>query len=242
LAAGVAPVLTFLRRSVTLWVGTIFIVAGTAAALMSFGEWRDAQRFRREAVPARAIVTAKSIESASRENRTSTRYLVTYRFAASDGGTLDQTEEVPVDDWEQLVEGDSLDVSYVPSDPSTARARAAGPWWIPLLVTGLTALVALVGVAIALPGGRRALLIFRVHRNGVETAATVVDVGPAGVTVNRVAQWRLRYDFRDQDGREHSGESDLLAPQEAVEWRNGDRGAVLYDRNRPSDSVWLGKT
>jgi hypothetical protein len=69
----------------------------------------------------------------------------------------------------------------------------------------------------------------------------VQNVWATGTTINRVRQWQLSYEFRDHAGVTQRGESDLLAPHEAADWRTGDRGVVHYDRDRPTDSVWLGK-
>lgn len=240
MSGALRPLLEFLRRAVVLWVGTIFVVAGTAGAITTFVDWRRSVAFEREAVPTSATVVATSIEPASRDGAPRTRYLVTYRFAAPDGRTIERTEDVPVAQWEALAAHDTLEVRYRPADPDDAQLQPEQAAWVGPLLMGLTVLFVLVGVLLARPGWRRAHLIWRVHRSGVLTEAVVTDIAPAGVTVNRVPQWHLCYEFRDRDGRMQTGTSDLLAPDEAAEWRRGDRGAVRYDRGRPRDSVWLG--
>lgn len=234
-------VLKFLRRSVATWVGVIFVVAGSAGVYTGLDEWQGSRRFEREALPAEATVVAKSLAAANRDDGTSTRYSIVYRFTASNGESIEQTEELPVEDWERLDEGSRLEVRYLPSAPSTARTRSANPWWVPPLITGVMALFVLIGVAVARPGVRRARVIARVQRAGVAVQGTVQNVWATGMTINRVRQWQLSYDFRDHAGVAQRGESDLLAPNEAADWRTGDHGVVHYDRDRPSDSVWLGK-
>lgn len=219
-----------------MWVGTIFVVAGSVGSVGSLGEWRDARRFERDAVTDQAEVVAKSLEGATRDGNSSTRYLVVYRFAGHE-----QTEEVPLEEWEALSEGDTVTVRYLTSDPNTARTRPPSPAWVPPFVAGVTALFALLGVAIARPGWRRALVVLRVQRHGVAAEATVVEIAPTGTTINRVPQWRLRYEFRDALGRVQQGLSNYLRPHEAAEWQVGDRGAIRYDRDRPLDSLWLGR-
>jgi Protein of unknown function (DUF3592) len=235
------PVFQYLRRAIVLWVGTIFIVGGGAVALTSIGEWRDAQRFERNALVTRATVISTTLERASRESNTSTQYLATYRFIASDGTTVEQTEELPFDDWEPLGEGSQLDVRYLPADPSTARSRARNPWWEMPAIVGFTGLFVVLGAFLARPGARRVLTILRVQLRGVDATATVLEVAPTGDMINRVPQWHVRYEFRDREGRAQTGVSDFLAPHEAAQWRPADRVAIRFDPARPQDSLWLGK-
>jgi hypothetical protein len=235
------PLLAYFRSAIPMWVGTIFVVAGSVASVGSLGEWRDARRFERDAVTEQAELVAKGLTNATRDGNTSTRYLVTYRFAARSGDVLEQTEEIPLEDWEALAEGDTFTVRYLSSDPTTARMRSPTPAWVPPLVASITAVFALLGLAIARPGWRRALVLIRVQRHGVAAQATVVEVAPSGVTINRVPQWHLRYEFRDALGRAQRGTSDYLRPHEAAEWRLGDHGAIRYDRDRPTESLWLGR-
>ncbi|HEX7237643.1 MAG TPA: DUF3592 domain-containing protein, partial [Gammaproteobacteria bacterium] len=175
------------------------------------------------------------------DGKSSTRYLVTYRFKPHDGAALEQTEEIPLETWEALMEGDAVTVRYLPADPRTARTIAAAPAWQGPLVAALTGAFVPLGLFIALPGWRRVLALVRVQRSGAAAQATVIEVAPAGVTINRVPQWRLKYEFRDERGERREALSDYLAPWEAAQWQAGDRGEVRYDRDRAADSVWLGK-
>jgi hypothetical protein len=224
-----------------MWVGTIFIVAGSMASLASVGEWRAARRFERDAVATEALVVGTSLDAASRDGNQSTRYLLTYRFTPSNGAEREQTEEIPLELWETVAPGDAVTVRYLPEEPGTARIRSTAPEWVPPLVAALTAAFAALGVLIAWKWWRRLLVLVRVQRNGVAAPATVMQVAPAGVLINRIPQWRLRYEFRDAHGARHEGESDYLKPHEAAEWQAGDRGAVRYDRDRAADNVWLGR-
>jgi hypothetical protein len=112
---------------------------------------------------------------------------------------------------------------------------------VPPLIVAVTTLFAVIGAAISWPWWRRALAIVRVHRDGVAAEAKVLEVAPAGLVVNRVQQWRLRYEFRDRAGQLRTGTSDYLTPVQASEWHVGDKGAVRYHREQSTDSVWLGR-
>lgn len=237
-----SPVLTFLRAAVPMWVGTIFVAAGTIGFVATVAEWRAEQRFRRDAVAVEGRVVATSLEAADSRGNSRTRYLVTYRFAGLDGASVERTEEVSVEEWEEMGEGAPIIVRFSPGDPTSARTRADDPTWVQPLVVGALALVALIGIVIALPYWRRAFVLVRLHRSGVRSRATIVEVAPSGVSINRVPQWHVRYEYRDSNGGRQSGTSDLLSPAEAAEWAVGAHGAIRYDRERPSDSVWLGRS
>jgi hypothetical protein len=234
------PLLAYLRTAVPMWVGTIFVAAGSVASVGSVGEWLDARGFARDAVTEQAKIIAKSLERATRDGNSRTRYLVTYRLTLREGTVAEQTEEVSDEQWEELAEGGALAVRYLPDDPSTVRAAAPGSGW-ELFIAGVTAVFAALGAVIALPGWRRVRVLVRLQRHGVPAQGTVIDVMPAGVRINKIPQWLLRYEFRDAVGRSQQGVSNYMRAEEAGQWRGGDAGAVRYDREHPSDSVWLGR-
>ena len=234
-------VLKVLRRSFFLWFGLIFSFLGLMATYGGVQEWRTQRHFEQEAVSAQATVVNKSIEKATREGSPRTKYLVLYRFTASDGHAIEQHSEVPVHEWERLDEGSPFPVKYLPSDPRTTQTDADRQWWVPLIFVAGGLLFTSIGLMVAWPELRRVRLVLRLSRSGHPAEGTVRKVWPTSTSINRVPQWRLSYEFRDHVGRTQQGESHLLSPLEASEWREGDRGAVRFDRERPQDSVWIGR-
>jgi len=89
---------------------------------------------------------------------------------------------------------------------------------------------------------RRRLLRARLQREGASEDATVTGVGPTNFSVNRAPQWVIRYRYVDSRGRIHTGKSEYLSPEEAQEWKEGDVGHVRYDRQRPAQNVWFGRS
>ena len=79
-------------------------------------------------------------------------------------------------------------------------------------------------------------------RNGLITTATVTDVSESDVSFNGIAQWRIRYRYHDQRGREHAGESGPMPPEEARDWQAGKQGHVRFDARAPKKSVWIGNS
>jgi hypothetical protein len=232
-------ILKLLSRSVLLWVGVVFFAVGVVFAFFGVDEWRKQQRFEKEAVQTQATIVAKTLERATREN-TRTRYLVTYRFTAADGQVVEQTGEVTVDEWERMDEGSPYAVAYLPSEPRNVRAAGGDDQWAPLAFIGFGGVFAIIGAVMGAPPLRRLLLVLRLGRTGLEAEGTVLDVWATSTTINRVRQWQLRYEFRDHLGRPQRGESDLLSPEEAAQWKPGDRGTVRFDRARPEKNIWAG--
>lgn len=236
------PILKLLRRSVLLLVGGVFFAVGVMFAYFGLDEWQKQQRFQAESVQAQGTVVTKSLERATREGNPRTKYLVSFRFSSADGQTIEQTGEVSVDEWERLDEGSPFTVTYLPSDPHTAQTDAGSEWWAPLALGAFGSLFAFIGIFVGQSELRRVLLVLRLSRNGLTAEGTATKVWATGTSINRVHQWQLSYEFRDHMGRMQQGESDLLSPDEAAAWEPGNKGAVRFDRERPQDSVWIGRT
>jgi hypothetical protein len=230
-----------LGRSVPLWVGAIFLTVGLMLTYFAVQEWHTQQQFEQEAVAVQATILSKSIEKATRNGNRRTKYLVTYRFAPSEGQTIEQTGEVSVDEWERLDEGSSFPVRYLPSDPSTTHLEMDRAWWEPLIFGTIGTLFAVIGFFVGRSELRHVLLVGRLSESGLPAEGTVRKVWATSTSINRVRQWRLSYEFRDHVGRTQQGESHLLSPDEASAWNPGDKGAVRFDRERPQDSVWVGR-
>lgn len=238
--AGVSVFQT-LRRSVLLWVGAMFFAVGTIGTFIAVEEWRTRKHFERESVRTDATILSKSIDKATRAGNPRTKYQVTYRFPVPGSSTVEQVGEVSVDEWERLDEGSPFPVRYLPSDPTTTHLHFRDPWWLPLIFAGGGMLFALIGAGFASSDLRQLLLVIQLSRRGLPAEGTVQKVWPTSTSINRVTQWRLRYEFRDHVGRSQQGESGLLSPDEAAEWRTGDTGMVRFDRERPQRSIWIGR-
>jgi len=225
-------------RSFSLRIGAFLLFAGFGLGLGGAAEWKKGERLLREGIAAEGTVIAKSIDPARRVENPRTRYLVTVRFAAGET-PIERTEEVTVERWEALAEGGPAAVTYLASDPTNAAAAAPVVAGVAYAMGGLGLLIGALGAALLLPALARIRLVRRLHREGEPAAGRVLDVGPTGTVIDRVRQWRLRYEFPGPLGEPVKGESDLLRPEEAARWKPGDAGSVRYDRDRPEASIWL---
>jgi hypothetical protein len=118
-------------------VGGIFAAAGAMRLSAEL-------RYRREGVPARAAVISKSIEHASGK-RTSTGYLVGYRFATRRGATMEGRDEVDADRWDELNPGDPFEIVYLPESPQTNRATSTTQMPLAIGFTAMGGFTLLVG-------------------------------------------------------------------------------------------------
>lgn len=78
-------------------------------------------------------------------------------------------------------------------------------------------------------------------RHGMPAEATITEIAPANIRINRVQQWAIHYRYQDAYGKSHD-DSHLIAPEEAPKWQVGQHVAVRYDSHRPHLHVWMDPT
>lgn len=229
------------RRSVILWVGVPFFAIGSIFLHFGIQDLLQEHRYQLEGIAAQATVLSKSLVRAKRGENSRTKYLLTYRFTTTAREAIENTNEVPVEEWERLDEGSSYQVTYLPDSPNASRGADETDWDSAIVFTLLGAIFALVGGTMSFFSLRHILLALRILREGMIAEGTVLAVRATGTTINHVRQWELRYQYRDHLGQTHEGVSEPLSPDEASAWHKGATGTVRFDRLRPQDSAWVGK-
>jgi hypothetical protein len=231
-------------RSFGVWFGGIWLLCGVpflvVGVYVGVDTIRQQARFRTEAQVSEGMVLTKRITRSSKNKSTS--YWVRYRFPGQDGAAVTSETEVSGALWDRLVEREPVRVTYLPDRPGSSRIEDQGPDWVlPAVFAGLGLVLVPVGGWIFVGGLRRIRLELRLAREGARTEATVTDLEPASVSVNGIAQWRIRYRYRDHRGRERVGESGPMAFEEAQQWKPGDTGEARFDPHAPGTSVWIGR-
>jgi len=184
------------------------------------------------------MVLTKSITS-SKDSKT---YRVGYRFRAPDGTAVKNEVKVSGEFWDQVAERDPIRVTYLSSDPKSNQIDGAETGWpLALIFTGVGFFFVPVGGLIFFKGLSGIVRELRLESEGAIVEATVIDVGPAGVSFNGVPQWQIRYRYQDYKGQKHIGESGPMSPAEAQEWKVGDRGTAKFDARAPEKSAWAGR-
>jgi hypothetical protein len=74
----------------------------------------------------------------------------------------------------------------------------------------------------------------------METEGKVMESRLGNIRINGIQQGTLQYRYQDHMGKFHTGETPI-SPEEVEAWQEGDSGKVRYDRNRPQESIWIGK-
>lgn len=229
-------------RHAFLLVFGVFFVAGSVLTVVGLRDLSEALRFRREGRTVDAVVVDRDIRRADRTGNPRTEYVLRYRFQAEGAAAVEGRAVVDVDEWERVQVGDRLPVRYLPGVAGAHRRSDDKDLAAALVPLAIGAGVgSLFGALLA-----RQLLRLRrerrIRRTGVPAEATVLTVEPAGVTVNRVAQWRIRYRYRDHLNTAREGDTGALPPDDVEGWQAGNTGTVRFDRVRPQDSVWIGRT
>ena len=230
--------------AIPFWFGGIWLVCGlpfaVAGVWIAVDTFRQQQRYTTAAQTTEGMVLSKRISVGSKESKS---YWVSYRFPAPDGGVVHGEKKISPGLWDRLVEREPIRITYLPGRPEAHRLEDEGPDWVsPLGFIVLGGLFAGLGGWIFWRGLRRLLHERRLLREGTCAEATVTDVEPANVSSNGIGLWRIRYRYRDHGGRERHGASNLIAPEEAEQWKAGDTGVALFEVQAPDKSIWMGKT
>jgi hypothetical protein len=226
------------KRSFWLLFGGIWLLAGLLLLVIGIGAVIEERRWA-DATRTTGLVLVKEIVPADSDS--STEYRVTFRYEDERGETLEGDQKVDVATWEALTERGPIDVYYLTGSSDPARLAAAPS----ILPSVLFVLVGLAGAVFgAVVFGRAARNVLRTRRllaSGADAHATVTAVEATDVSFNRRPQFRVRYSYRDGGGAMHTGDSGYIEWEEASTYAEGDTVSIRYDRDRPGDSVWIGR-
>lgn len=229
------------RRSPFFWFGGVFSVLGLLLAGLAVQGAQRERAYQEQSVVTDGTVLTTRVEHAVRGERPRTRYLVNYQFRAQDGVLREGVEEVSVEAWESLHDGDAFPVRYLENAPETNRAVTDSDWTDPIVLAVLAVIMGTVGGGLLAHRVRQIRLTLRLLEGGEPTEGTVVRVSPADLKINGVSQWEVHYRYVDHSHQRHDGCSDYLTPLEMEKWKKGDRGLVRYDRRDPRVSIWVGR-
>ena len=232
---GASPAL--LAGGILLLVGLVFL-AVSAAQLLENQRFAQEGRLTQGTILAKIINTSTSGSGSSRSR--SRHYEATYRFAI-EGTVFEGRDELLQADWERLAEGGTVDVLYLPADPASNRLAGSRPWLLQMIFGVLGLVLAPIGAALVARAIRRARLESRLRAHGMTAQGRITELGPGGLRINNVQQWRLKYEYQDASGSRHASAL-TLSPMEADEWHVADHGIVRYDQAKPADSVWVGRS
>ncbi len=228
-----------------LWFGGIWLFVGAPFFVLGlyFGYHHATVTQRLDAggktVEGMVLTKARKTSSSSKGGNRSTTYDVTFRFLTRDG-VMKGSAEVTSERWDQLVERESLPVTYLPEAPQHYRIEGqTSGWWLAGIFTVIGGVFGGLGGFILLRARGRLLTDRRLQREGVPTTAIVSDVNESTMRINGIRQWAVHYQYQDERGRPHTGK-EPVSPEEAMRWKLGDRVTIRYDRRRPDRSLWVG--
>ena len=233
--------MTFVKRSPIFWTGLFLLVFGAIFLAIGWSLIRQAEQYAREGRRSTGVVLTKAIERATRtgsNQRTETRYTVTYRFAAEDGHSYQGSSAVPVTTWDRLREQEPVQIEYVESHPTTNRVAGEASRTLEYVFPAVGFVAAFIGALLVARSLTAAKAKARIWSQGTQADATVAAVEETNVRVNRRTMWVVRYQYRDHSGQTHDGTSDYMAAEKANAWKRGDRIRVRFDPQKPGMSVW----
>lgn len=229
------------RRSIFFWLGLFFSTFGLLFTGIALHDTLRETAYQQEGEVVEGTVLTKTVQHAVRGENPRTRYIVNYQFRTEDRTLREGLQEVSVEEWEGIQDGQPFRVRYLPNDPAASRAAEESDWANPLVFGVIGLIMGTVGGTMLTIRLRRIRLTLRLMREGLPTEGIIVRVAPTNVTINGVRQWRIGYRFTDQAEQRRDGISDLLSPMEARQWKKGDRGSVRFDRRNSDLNIWVGK-
>jgi hypothetical protein len=214
--------------------GLFFVLVGGIFAVMGGTKLAAELRYQRDGVRAQGTILSKSLERAA-AGKSSTRYLVTYRFVTLQGAALEASDEVDVDLWEGLNKGEPFEIVYLPRSPGTNRGVGSTEMPLALGFTGIGAFVVLVGGIVCFAGLRQASRQVSIWHSGLTAEATVLKRYVSG------SERFLQYRYLDLQGKAHEYTDSSLSAEEYASWNVGDKGNIRFDPEDPGRSVWVGR-
>ena len=233
-----SSLLPYLRRTPSLWIGAFLVLPGLIFGLIGTTLAISDARFAADGATAEGIVLSKDIKHATSSSGTS--YSIRYRFTLPDDRTFEGSSDIEVHDWERLVERGPVTIQYLVSDPSSNRLPTTGYRDLGSPAPGARGRSSSSSAATSSGAGHgRSSRIGASFGSARLARATVTAVEPTNFWINRRVQWEISYSYRDAGGQDHEARSWMMPETEARAFGRGGHAAILYDPERPAQSLWL---
>ncbi|HSA61104.1 MAG TPA: DUF3592 domain-containing protein [Nitrospiraceae bacterium] len=221
-------------------VGSLFLVIGVSVGVH---QMRVNDRLEKEGRTVDGMVLTKEVHGKSSKSgkQSSPSYRVTFRFLPREGEPVLGTADVNAEDWDVLEERGPIPVTYLPDQPQSYRVIGQiKEVLLPFIFSVVGGVIGSIGgfIVFNAVGTRRREK--ELSHSGTLVEATVADIAPSYLRINGIQQMKMRYRFRDAQGKTREG-SCTLSPEEAVAWLPGQTGRVRYNPRKPGVNVWLGK-
>ena len=224
------------KRSFFLQFGAVFMLVGLPLLVFGVFAGLKEQRYAEQGAETDGVVVSKDVRRGK-----GTSYRVSYVFTARDGRSYSGRASMRRATWDGLRQGSRVRVEYLPDDPAENRIVGSRDRVAAYVLIPMGAAFGGIGAFLFFKDLRRIRTALRLSREGVHAEARVTEVAQTNMSINKVRQWILRYEYTDFRGETHQAKSDYLPPEEAAEWKPGDSATVRYDQHHPKSNVFLGR-
>lgn len=136
-----------------LQIGGILVFIGSVLILLMIQDAYKAHRLAVEGRLATGTVTQKVINRATDNSDSHTSYKINYSFTSADGRKIDGSDTVDPDVWDQLKEGDPVQIEYAAGQPQMNQiGPSAGISILMAVMLGTGAILWVVGAVPAVKG------------------------------------------------------------------------------------------
>ena len=227
-------------RNTLFWMGLVFALFATGVAVgISFLAANDA-RYRNEAIVVMGTVVNKyATVSTDSDGDQSTTHYVEYSFEPMTGPSRRAEDTVSRSLFNNLSEGDRIEVSYLPDETDRSRITANATQWFIYPLLGLFVVV-FGGVGFGLLFGvfRHASRVSGLAKTGAHHVARVIEISGTNTTINGERQYQIVYEYEGPKGEPIRGKSTMRRFTWFEGIMAGDEINIRVDLKRPKVSAW----
>ena len=230
-----------LRSSVMAWIGGFFLAIGLLFAAIFIPMMVREKRLATEGARSEATILAKRAYTERDSDGDRRRvHELELEFRLPDGRVWSASKKVGRSKWNEIREGDRLEVRYDPEDPARNMLPAAPDRFWKFFAPIFPGIFVLIGFLMFRVGWREITTPARLFRHGGETAGEVTGTSiVANERINKRNPTRIHYTYRDPFGTEHEGALKTMDQRLIDRASPGTTVTVLFDPKRPDRSTLL---
>ncbi|MDJ0822090.1 MAG: DUF3592 domain-containing protein [Paracoccaceae bacterium] len=211
------------------WISLIFLAPLLVLTFISAETLSIANRFDTEGRETTALLADKYYrESRDSDGDVTITYYLVLDFETRRGETMEVHRTVGKSDYNRLVQGDSMPIWYLESEPDRTEITR-GQYRSGSAIAQYFALgIGLIFLTAFWYTGRNAVAAVRARRYGARESATVTGIKPTSITVGNERLYRLHW--REASGR--VGQSMVFRPSVLAGFASGDTITVYQGIKR----------
>lgn len=222
--------------------GLLWIVLGSPFFFVGRYLYNLNKQYETEGIKVTGTVIDMRVDTKydSKEKREVRTYRLRYRFTPENAQPIESEDSVSFEDFESHKKDGPIEIEYLKSDPQTNRSAQSTDNVVGYVFMGIGMFTALLGSAFIFGDLKARRKQSRLMTDGMLVEGVIKRIEEGTLSINRVRQMRIRYEFKDFMGHTHEALSEHMSPNEALLLSEGKKGKVRYSKENPKESLWIG--